>query len=125
MEIEVTFLPQEAREYRAEVPLFLDGEPIDTSKPYLIFALMGSGLFPQLTFDTREVVLPVVPVGVTSRGSFSIINTGYDFLELRHRIPAESGPAQVSAVPLSPLALNSPARWVAVGMLLRAIWTCV
>jgi hypothetical protein len=94
-DIEVSFLPQEAREYRAEVPLFLDGASASSSKPYLTFTLLANGLFPQLTFDTREVVLPVVPLGFTARASFNLINTGYDYLELRHRIPSETGPQQV------------------------------
>ena len=56
---------------------------------------MRSCRFVQLSFDTREVVLPAVPLGITSRAVFHVINTGYDFLELRHRIPPDAGPSQV------------------------------
>jgi hypothetical protein len=62
----------------------------------------------QLTFDTREVVLPTVPLGVPSRARFYVVNTGYDYLELRHRIPAENGPAQVRSHSVAPRAVPPP-----------------
>lgn len=43
----------------------------------------GQGQFPRLTFDMRECVLPPVPLGVKSKATFSILNNGYDNLELR------------------------------------------
>jgi hypothetical protein len=48
IDIEVSFLPQEAREYRAEVPLYLDGAAPGSTKPYLTFTLLAHGLFPQV-----------------------------------------------------------------------------
>jgi hypothetical protein len=32
-----------------------------------------------------------VPLGFTSRGTFKIVNQGYDNLELRYRLPADEG----------------------------------
>ena len=52
-------------------------------------------LIVQLSFDVPEVVLPPVPLGVQSRAVFHVINTGYDYLELRHRIPTDASLSQV------------------------------
>ncbi len=27
----------------------------------------GEGLFPRITFDRREIILPIVPLGITSK----------------------------------------------------------
>lgn len=47
--------------------------------------VMGTGQHPRLSFDVRECVLPPVPLGITSRATFAILNAGYDNLELRFR----------------------------------------
>lgn len=49
--------------------------------------LRGQGVFPKLLFDRREVIMPVVPVGVTSKCIFRILNDGYENLNLNHSIP--------------------------------------
>jgi hypothetical protein len=80
--IRVTYLPCEARVTDVSVPVYLDG---DKSKPYLSVQCTGSGIYPHLSFDKDDVILPVVPLGVQSVATFYVLNTGYDNLELKHR----------------------------------------
>ena len=86
--VSVQFSPRDGRQYEATVPVYVDN---DFSAAYLTLDLTGSGQFPRLSFDVRECVMPPVPLGVVSRATFTIINTGYDNLELRYRLPADEG----------------------------------
>jgi hypothetical protein len=86
--IRVTFNPLEPREYYAKVPLYLDGE---VDKPYLIIELKGEGTEPKIFFDRREIILPVVPLGMESRATFLVCHNGYENLELDPKIASEVG----------------------------------
>ena len=55
----------------------------------------GEGAYPRLTFDRREILLPVVPLDIEARCSFRIINDGYENLTLKYKLPGES-----SAIPI-------------------------
>lgn len=48
--------------------------------------LKGEGLFPRLLFDRKEIILPVVPLGIESSCIFRLINDGYDNLKIRYDI---------------------------------------
>jgi len=50
---------------------------------YTSLNLTGSGTPPRILFDRDEVVLPVVPLGITSKTTFYVVNEGYENLELR------------------------------------------
>lgn len=84
----ISFCPRDAKKYEVTVPVFVDGESSDA---YLTLEIQGTGQYPRLSFDVRECVLPPVPLGVPSRATFTIINNGYDNLELRYRLPADEG----------------------------------
>ena len=71
--IKVTFKPTGNEKYEDELPLYLEGD----SKPYTTIRLKGEGAYPKLLFDRREVILPVVPLGIESRCTFKIENEGY------------------------------------------------
>ena len=86
--IRVTFNPVEPIEYYEKVPLYLDGE---TDKPYLIVELRGEGTEPKIYFDRREVILPVVPLGIQSKTTFYVCHNGYENLELDPKIASEVG----------------------------------
>jgi hypothetical protein len=98
--IRVAFLPNEPIEYRTSLNVFLsppgdgpqDGEPPapDESKPYLSLRLKGQGAVPKLTFDRKEVVLPIVPLGIRSRCLFYITNEGYESLDVKVRLPTDN-----------------------------------
>lgn len=105
--IRVTFLPQRSAQYHKFLSLFLI-EPPDLSqtnnkslknkgdlskaevkklsnKSYLKLLLLGSGVYPCMTFSTSSLRLPTVPLGLTSRAFFTIFNHGYASLTLNHR----------------------------------------
>lgn len=55
--------------------------------------LKGEGIFPKITFDRREIILPTVPLNVISRcvilfnfKFFRIYNEGYDNFNLKPNI---------------------------------------
>lgn len=50
----------------------------------------GRGIFPMLAFDTKEVVMPVVPLGITSTSMFAVVSEGFENLELRYRLPSDT-----------------------------------
>lgn len=41
-------------------------------KSQLSIRLKGEGLFPRITFDRREILLPIVPLGVVSKCVISL-----------------------------------------------------
>mmetsp|Transcript_8375 Transcript_8375/g.10006 ORF Transcript_8375/g.10006 Transcript_8375/m.10006 type:complete len:2211 (+) Transcript_8375:271-6903(+) len=92
--LRVTFSPQDNQDYEAKLPLFLEDQA-DKERPYLTLTLRGSGVFPRLDFSTREVILQTVPLGVMSRGSFTIDNCGYDDLALTAR-PTMNSPVPIN-----------------------------
>jgi len=59
----------------------------DLKNAYSEITLKGKGAFPRLTFDRREIILPVVPLEVESKCVFRIINDGYENLSLSYSIP--------------------------------------
>ncbi|RHZ21992.1 hypothetical protein DYB26_003352 [Aphanomyces astaci] len=77
--IRASFLPTDAIEYAAEVPVLLD------DVPYVTLALVGKGIHPHLSFSVPRVDLPTVPLGIT-----------YDNLELSYRLPID-----LSRVPIT------------------------
>ncbi|KAF8055917.1 CFAP47 [Scenedesmus sp. PABB004] len=89
------FTPADARRYKGRLPIFL-GAAGPGASPYMALALSGEGVQPRLTFDVPECLLPTVPLGVTARGRFTIINDGYDNLELTVRLPPDGGWAPLS-----------------------------
>lgn len=86
--VAVQFKPRDGRSYEATIPVYLGD---DTTSAYLTLEVSGAGQFPRLSFDVRECVMPPVPLGITSKATFTIINNGYDNLELRYRLPADEG----------------------------------
>lgn len=101
--VRAAFLPNEPIEYKANVNVYISpprtvadaGKNLDPSlalnadesKPYLSLRMKGQGTVPKLTFDRREIVLPIVPLGIRSRCLFYIINEGYESLDVQYRLP--------------------------------------
>jgi hypothetical protein len=81
------FLPSDDSHYSTVIPLYLDN---NKDKPYLLLTLQGDGIYPHISFDRQECVLPIVPLHITSKCTFNVINTGYDNLELRYRLPIDT-----------------------------------
>jgi len=78
--VKVKFSPKDSRIYEAKVPLFLGG---NTAQPYYLVDVRGEGQYPRLKFDTKECIMPPVPLGFTSRAQFYVISQGYDNLQLK------------------------------------------
>lgn len=100
--VRAAFMPNEPIEYKANLSVFISparsaGEaagggvlPPDETKPYLSLRFKGQGTVPKLNFDRRELVLPIVPLGVRSRCLFHIVNEGYESLEVKYRLPTDN-----------------------------------
>lgn len=87
--VRVFFAPLTAGEFSQSLQVLLDG------KPYLLTRLRGSALFPSLSFDRPELVLPAVPLGVASSASFTVRNEGYETLELKYQVPQDQARAPI------------------------------
>jgi hypothetical protein len=83
-------------DFSRTLQFFIDNE----KKPYSEITLKGKGQFPRLTFDRREVILPITPVGIESKCVFRIINDGYENLTLDHIMTVDHN--------IIPLKLNFP-----------------
>lgn len=60
----------------------------------------GEGTEPKIYFDRREIIMPVVPLGIPSKATFMVLHNGYENLELRPKIASEVGKL--------PITLNYP-----------------
>lgn len=78
--MKVMFSPKDSRIYEAKVPLYLDD---NTTQPYYLVHVRGEGQYPRLKFDTRECIMPPVPLGFASKALFHVISQGYDNLQLK------------------------------------------
>lgn len=85
--VRISFNPDEAIEYYTELDVYLDDFP----QPYTKLVVKGLGAIPRVTFDKREIIMPIVPLGITSKASFSIINEGYTNVELKYKINKDPG----------------------------------
>jgi hypothetical protein len=84
--IRVTFSPQEDADYENVLPIYLADQE-DKTRPYLNLTLRGCGVYPRITFNVEDVLLPTVPLNVVSRAKFWLINDGYDNLDVTHKLP--------------------------------------
>jgi hypothetical protein len=91
--LRVFFVPRTDGQYKASLCVLLDH---NDDHPYFDVDVLGAGAFPSLSFDRREVLFPTAPVGVPTTVSFWVLNNGYDNLNVRHQLPADS-----TSLPLS------------------------
>jgi hypothetical protein len=96
-----SFFPR--RQLSSNIP---DGS--EPNPPYFDLEFKGTGIWPQLSFDVREIVLPPVPLGAEARALFYIMSNGYDHLPLKHRI-TNSIANRLAASKVGPLAVTSDA----------------
>ena len=74
--IKFTFTPREKKQYKTQVTLVVkdsDGKEINKT-----IRLEGEGLLPRIYFDKRELILPIVPLGIESSIRFKVKNEGYE-----------------------------------------------
>ncbi|KAL4498636.1 hypothetical protein ABPG72_019754 [Tetrahymena utriculariae] len=84
--ISVFFNPFEPGVYEKQIPLFVKDPDVKINSSYIDITLKGEGAFPKLLFDRKEIILPIVPLGVEAKCVFRIINSGYENLNLKYKI---------------------------------------
>ena len=78
--VEITFSPKVQKEYTGQVTLHVvDEEGTNINK---VIRLEGEGFYPRIYFDKRELILPIVPLGIESSIKFKIKNEGYENEEI-------------------------------------------
>jgi len=85
-EILITFTPDSVKDHHVSVPLYLDD---NLERSYHEIVVLARGVYPKLDFDSKEVVMSPVPLGVTSKATFFVINRGYDNLQVRVHLPKD------------------------------------
>jgi len=84
--IKALFNPIEPQYYEKIIPLYVETEP---NRPYLEITLKGLGAYPKLNFDRRDIILPIVPLGIVSKCCFRIYNDGYENMALKEIVHQE------------------------------------
>jgi len=64
VEIKAVFNPYKDGTFEQCAELYIDD---NLDKSQISIRLKGEGLFPRITFDRREIILPIVPLNVTSK----------------------------------------------------------
>ena len=94
--IRVTFQPQESGHFSKRLEVFITDQP-SPKIPYFTIWAKGSGVFPRLSFSSQHVEMPTVPLDVTSRAQFEVINNGYPSLSMNYKVsPAIPVPLDVT-----------------------------
>jgi len=63
----------------------------DRNNPKSEITIRGESANPRILFDRREVILPIVPLGVESKCIFRVINDGYQSINLNANITDDFG----------------------------------
>ena len=90
--VRASFNPSQAVDYEETVNLLLD----NSQDAYLTITLKGEGCVPRISFDRRQLIMPIVPLGITAKATFRIINEGYQNVELTYRQPKDPGQVPIS-----------------------------
>jgi hypothetical protein len=88
--VQILFQPRAAVEYKATAELSARLASEEEPLRILVLELDGTGRRPCLSFDCSQVVLPAVPLGLYSSRAFRVINDGYDNLDIKFRLPADT-----------------------------------
>ena len=81
----VTFLPKRNGDFTKVLHIYISDQP-DTSRPYFTITCRGSGVYPRLGFSKPKIILPPVPLNISSKSSCHVYNLGYDNIELKFRV---------------------------------------
>lgn len=84
--LRINFRPIEALEYKGTLLLFIDGK----SDPLFEITVKGEGILPRLIFDKHEIIMPIVPLNIEAKSKLTIINQGYDNIELKSRFNCDT-----------------------------------
>lgn len=84
VDIDITFKPVMPGRWKYSLPVYINADK-ETKKAEIF--ITGEGDNPKLLFDRRQIILPVVPVGMESRCSFRILNDGYKSVSVKEFLP--------------------------------------
>lgn len=59
------------------MPLFIKNKTLSEPLKYVDVVFKGSASLPNLFFNKRQVIMPVVPLDVETTSTFKILNDGY------------------------------------------------
>jgi hypothetical protein len=82
--IKVTYRPVNAGVSERVLPIVVEG--LNENRSYVTITVKGSADYPKILFDRREIILPVVPLGVEAKMTFLIFNDGYENMHITHNI---------------------------------------
>ena len=80
--VKFSFVPREKKIYKSQITLLVI-DTNDQTEIYKTLRLEGEGLFPRIYIDKRELILPVVPLGIESSIKFKVKNEGYENEEIK------------------------------------------
>ena len=83
VDIIIEFRPTKPKDWQFKLPLYVDD---DRNNPRAVITLKGVSAFPRILFDRREIIMPIVPLGVESKITFNIFNDGYQTVNLKGHI---------------------------------------
>lgn len=84
--VEISFSPSAPGEYSDRVAVVITGSDV----PYLELKLKGKAIRPSVRFNCRQLIFPVVPLGIPSKITFKVENKGYDNIDLSKYRVAET-----------------------------------
>lgn len=90
VDLKFKFLPEQKIKYESKFFILIqnDKEQYEKSKEVVI---LGEGSHPRIYFDHKELVFPIVPLGIESIIQFKIKNEGYEGTPLKWRIDSDMG----------------------------------
>lgn len=83
LEIKVSFNPFQVGDYHHKLPLFILSKKITQPLKYVDVIMKGTASLPNIFFNKREIIMPVVPLGIETTSNFKIINDGYENCNLK------------------------------------------
>jgi len=87
-----SFTPIEDMSYKSVIEFIPFNEELNRYETKgKIINLIGEGAKPKITFDKREIILPIVPLGFESRTFLKLRNEGYGEMGLKHCFISDIG----------------------------------
>ena len=90
VDLKIKFVPDIKKRYESKFTIMLmnDKGQYEKSKEVTI---QGEGAYPRIYFDLKELVLPIVPLGIESKIRFKIRNEGYEGTPLKWKTESDMG----------------------------------
>lgn len=90
IDIRFKFLPEVRKQYESTFLILLQNEKGVYEKTKEV-TITGEGAHPRIYFDRKELVFPIVPLGVESSLQFKIFNEGFESTPLNYKFDSDMG----------------------------------